>query len=136
MPMQDSSIVHRLCPWHAAERHLIRLNAGERTTADRSSPLVPDRQGGVLTKAALVNLLRDVLQHVGIRVYIEADDGRHIPRFGGHSLRVSGAMMLAAARVPVHLIQLMGRWSSSAVERYTHWWHYLPCLPEFLDKKI
>ena len=33
-------------------------------------------------------------------------------------MRVSGALMLASAGTPIHLIQLLGRWSSSAVERY------------------
>ena len=112
-------VVHRLCPWHASERHFVRLNSGPRQGSRASSPLVPDRHGGVMTKVAFVTALRDLLQHVGIQVSVEADDGRKVARFGGHSLRVSGAMMLASAQVPLHLIQLMGRWSSSAVERYT-----------------
>ena len=112
-------VVHRLCPWHATERHLVSLNSGSRRGVRPSHPLVPDRHGCVLTKVAFVSILREVLHHVGIQVHLEAEDGKKFPRFGGHSLRVSGAMMLASAQVPLHLIQLMGRWSSSAVERYT-----------------
>ena len=111
--------VHRLCPWHASERHLVRLNSGPSRGHRSSTPLVPDQHGGVMTKVAFVTALRGLLQHVGIQVHIETDEGKKVPRFGGHSLRVSGAMMLASAQVPIHLIQLMGRWSSSAVERYT-----------------
>ena len=112
-------VVHRLCPWHASERHLVRLNSGPSRGSRTTSPLLPDRHGGVMTKVAFVTALRDLLQHVGIQVHVETDEGKKIPRFGGHSLRVSGAMMLASAQVPLHLIQLLGRWSSSAVERYT-----------------
>ena len=112
------TIVHRLCPWHAAERHLIRLNSIQCGASRSNAPLVPDKHGGVLTKLAMVTALRQLLKHVGIQVDIQTDEGKIMPRFGGHSVRVSGAMMLAAAKVPLHLIQLMGRWSSSAVERY------------------
>ena len=112
-------VVHRLCPWHASERHLVRLNSSPSRGSRTTSPLLPDRHGGVMTKVAFVAALRDLLQHVGIQVHVETDEGKKIPRFGGHSLRVSGAMMLASAQVPLHLIQLLGRWSSSAVERYT-----------------
>ena len=39
--------------------------------------------------------------------------------FGGHAARVAGATFLALRGVPVAIIQLIGRWSSTAVERYT-----------------
>lgn len=112
------TLVHRLCPWHAAERHLIRVNCITQGPSRSNFPLIPDRHGGVVTKLAMVTALRNLLQQVGIQVHITTDEDKQIPRFGGHSVRVSGAMMLASAKVPVHLIQLMGRWSSAAVERY------------------
>lgn len=111
-------LVHRLCPWHAAERHLIRVNCITQGPSRSNFPLIPDRHGGVVTKLAMVTALRNLLKQVGIQVHITTDEDKQIPRFGGHSVRVSGAMMLASAKVPVHLIQLMGRWSSAAVERY------------------
>ena len=39
-------------------------------------------------------------------------------RFAEHAMRVSGAQMLARAGVSLHLIKLLGRWGSDAVERY------------------
>ena len=39
--------------------------------------------------------------------------------FGGHACRVAGATFLAAAGIPMAVIQLLGRWSSRAIERYT-----------------
>ena len=38
---------------------------------------------------------------------------------GQHILRVAGAQMLARARLPLSTIQLIGRWGSEAVKRYT-----------------
>ena len=101
------TIVHRLCPWHTAERHLIRLTSMSGIRPGSPSPLMPDRNGNVVTKAM-----------AGISVYHEGEEHHKLPRFGGHAMRVSGAMVLANAQVPVYLIQLLGRWSSSAVERY------------------
>ena len=112
------TLVHRLCPWHTAERHLIRVNSLQRGQDAASCPLMPDSYGKVVTKAAFIEALRDLLTLAGVSVYTESDEGNRVPRFGGHALRVSGAMMLANAQVPVYLIQLLGRWSSSAVERY------------------
>ena len=39
-------------------------------------------------------------------------------RFGGHSLRVTGARLMAGMGISVVLIQLMARWSSDVVLRY------------------
>ena len=113
-----STVVHRLCPWHAAERHLIRLNAMQ-VSSSSAFPLVPDQRGNVVTKVAFIEELRALLEMVGTSVWVvDTEEGRRLPGFGGHALRVSGAMMLANAQVPIYLIQLLGRCSSSAVERY------------------
>ena len=45
-------------------------------------------------------------------------DAHGVRRFGGHSLRVTGARTLAALGVSLALIQLMARWSSDVVLRY------------------
>lgn len=39
------TLVHSLCPWHAAERHLIRLSMLDRTRSSSTSPLMPDPLG-------------------------------------------------------------------------------------------
>ena len=41
-----------------------------------------------------------------------------VRRFGGHSLRVTGARLMAGMGISIVLIQLMARWSSEAVLRY------------------
>ena len=48
-------------------------------------------------------------------------NGRLRQLFGGHAARVAGASFLAAHGVPTPVIQLLSRWTSRAVERYTRW---------------
>lgn len=112
------AVAQRLCPWHSAERHLIRLNGHPCSRSGASLPLVPDGEGRVLSKAKFVDYLRTMLQAAGVPIVYYDSDHREVHRFGGHCLRVSGAMMLAAAGTPISHIQLLGRWSSAAVERY------------------
>ena len=112
------SRLHRMCPWHCAERHLIRLAGHPAFQSGSSFPFLPDHEGRVISKAKFIDLVRRVLHSAGIPLVYHDESGHEFPRFGGHCLRVSGAMMLAAAGTPVSLIQLLGRWSSTAVERY------------------
>ena len=112
------SRLHRMCPWHCAERHLIRLAGHPAFRSGCSFPFFPDHEGRVISKAKFIDLVRRVLHSAGIPLVYHDESGHEFPRFGGHCLRVSGAMMLAAAGTPVSLIQLLGRWSSTAVERY------------------
>ena len=109
---------HPLCPWHAAERHLIRVSSHPHRRTDGYLPLFPQADGSTATKYMLVKSIRQTLEACGVETTITDDSGRLVERFSGHCLRVSGAQFLAAAGVQVALIQLLGRWSSSAVERY------------------
>ena len=79
-----SAIVHRLCPWHAAERHLIRLNAMQ-VHSSSVFPLMPDVQGHVVTKAAFIEAFRALLEMVGIiSVWMDTEEGRpSTPSFRG-----------------------------------------------------
>ena len=46
---------------------------------------------------------------------------RHVTgNVGGHSLRARGATALAEARIPSHMIQAIGRWSSDTFQLYIH----------------
>ena len=112
------SYMNKVCPWHCAERHLIRLAGHDRMINDTDTPLLPDSQGRTRSKHLFVQALRLVLQQAGIETQRPDAEGKMIDRFSGHSMRVSGALMLASAGTPIYLIQLLGRWSSSAVERY------------------
>ena len=109
---------HPLCPWHSAERHLIRLAAHPHRRADGYLPLFPLQNGDAASKHLLVKAFRHTLEAAGLETTLQDDSGRLLEKYGGHCLRVSGAQFLAAAGVQVALIQLLGRWSSSAVERY------------------
>lgn len=109
---------HPLCPWHAAERHLIRVASHPHRRSDGYLPLFPLANGHSVTKHLLVKAFRNTLMACGVETTVQDDAGRLVEKFGGHCLRVSGAQFLAAAGIQVALIQLLGRWSSSAVERY------------------
>ena len=70
------------------------------------------------SKQTMVQALETVLQAAGVELTRLDERGQPKRRFGGHCLRVSGAQFLASAGTPTPLIQLLGRWSSMAVERY------------------
>ena len=110
--------IHVLCPWHAAERHLIRVLAASNAGTGKYMPLFPTSGGQNLSKYHLIQTIRNVLGRCGIPT--TRSDGEAPPKqlFGGHCLRVSGAQYLASAGVPVAIIQMLGRWSSNAIERY------------------
>ena len=55
-----------------------------------------------------------ILQKAGAAVGLPAD------RFMSHSLRIGGASALYQVTADVELVKRMGRWSSSAVQRYLH----------------
>ncbi len=111
--------LHPLCPWHAGERHLIRLQARLDEGNRQHSYLFPQPDGSAATKPQVVAAIRMVLQSAGIQLQRPDGTGNMKDRFHGHCLRVSGAQMLAAAGVQVQLIQLLGRWTSISVQRYT-----------------
>jgi hypothetical protein len=45
-------------------------------------------------------------------------DSNGVRRFGGHTLRITGARTMAALGIEIYLIQLMARWASDVVYRY------------------
>ena len=108
-----------LCPWHSAERHLVRLSQHPAKRAGAYFPLFPGDDGEVVSKYKTNVHLRAALSTAGITTTMQDANGFSHELYGGHSLRVSGAQFLSAAGIELSLIQLLGRWSSSAVERYT-----------------
>ena len=82
-------------------------------------PLFPTFDGQTMSKYQVIQAIRNVLEQCGLS--LTRTDGTAPPKqlYGGHSLRVSGAQYLAAAGVPVAIIQMLGRWSSNAnIDRY------------------
>ena len=122
---------HHLCPWHSAFRHLKRVRLHGRYVEGPSFPLVPDADGLTPSKYKMVQHIRTVLQTAGIAVTRPDDQGVQLNRFNGHALRVSGAQMMGSGGIPIQLIQLLGRWSSQAVQRYVQTSHLsvVPGLP-------
>lgn len=110
---------HNMCAWHAAERHLMRLEAFPGRAQMNSFPLFPDPDGHIAAKQQFISSFRMVIAATGTPVVREGPLGVPIQRFHGHCLRVTGAQMLSAAGVELSLIQLLGRWTSSSVLRYT-----------------
>ena len=83
----------RPCPFHAIVNQLEILRSSH--GGEGSSPLFPTISGGFVDKRHVVTSI-----------------------FGGHSLRVTGARLMAGMGISIVLIQLMARWSSEAVLRY------------------
>ena len=111
------SAVSPLCPYHSAVRHIERLKAAGVWFRDR--PLFPDSSGATWEKSSAILLFRRVLMAAGIQTTAVDHTGAPVQLFGGHLARVAGASWLASKGVPTPVIQLLGRWSSAAVERYT-----------------
>ncbi|CAE7887288.1 unnamed protein product [Symbiodinium necroappetens] len=108
--------VSPLCPYHAAVRHTDRLKAAGLWFRDR--PLFPDSSGATWEKSSAILLFRRVLVAAGIQTTSVDHTGAPVQLFGGHLARVAGASWLASKGVPAPVIQLLGPWSSAAVERY------------------
>ena len=100
----------------AAVRHIERLKAAGVWFRDR--PLFPDSTGATWEKSSAILLFRRVLMAAGIQTTAVDHTGAPVQLFGGHLARVAGASWLASKGVPTPVIQLLGRWSSAAVERY------------------
>ena len=102
----------RPCPFHAIVNQLEILRSSHR--GEGSSPLFPTISGGFVDKRHVVTSIEFVARLIG-----EALTGfGGVRRFGGHSLRVTGARLMAGMGISIVLIQLMARWSSEAVLRY------------------
>ena len=82
-----------------------RLSQG----AHSFSPLFVDSDLTVLTRNRFIGYVHHLLSRLGTDV----------SRYNGHSFRI-GAATSAAAGVEDHLIQLLGRWSSTCYTRYIH----------------
>ena len=107
----------RLCPYHAAERHLHRLQL-LRDTGVRVDFLFPASDGKPLSKHTIIQAFERVIASAGVPLTRRDESGREIARFHGHTMRVSGTQFLASMGLSVPMIQLQGRWSSRAIDRY------------------
>ena len=104
------------CPVHAVLAQLTLLTElfGAVQVSNGSLPLFPSLAGGFVEKRHVVASLEHIATTLG-EPLVDAQGSR---RYGGHSLRVTGARTLAALGLSLPLIQLMARWSSDVVLRY------------------
>jgi len=112
-----ASIPEAICPYHCADTQLqyLRFRHGDaQGKLPPLLPLFPDAHGQPITKQAAIDTIEALARALN-RPLVDSLGRR---AFGGHSLRVSGAQYLAAVGVPVHLIQLLGRWASDTVLQY------------------
>eukprot|EP00435_Cladocopium_sp_Y103_P032525 s1402_g8.t1 len=114
-----SSRVHGMCVWHSAERHLVRLELHPCRSGSQSFPLFPDQEGRTASKQMFIEAFRKLIAQTGTATTRVGPDGQESQRFAGHVLRIAGAQMMSASGVELSLIQLLGRWTSTAVLRYT-----------------
>lgn len=94
------------CPVKAMKAFL-RVTSHHRT----SRPLFTLSTGKYLTRQALTDAIRTLLQATGLTAEQAA-------QYSSHSLRIGAATEAASAGLPTWLIQMAGRWRSEAYKRY------------------
>ena len=109
-----TTTAQKLWPRCAAGRHLGRA----RGIARPNDPLFPAPDGAQPTRAQNIMLFNTALHAAGIPTDYTDAHGETKPLYGGHAARVAGAFFMAAQGVPMTVIQILGRSSSSAIERY------------------
>jgi hypothetical protein len=105
------------CPYHAALT--IRLDLGRRFGFDNELlppglPLFPTASGEWCSREGFIATIRCIAD----QLCLDPIDEMGRCTIGEHVWRVSGARMLALARVPIPTIALMARWGSDIIMRY------------------
>ena len=77
-------------------------------------PVFPGPDGTETSKEAAV----ETILQLATRVSQPTHDSRGGRRFGGHSMRTTGAAFLGAQGANPYFIQVLGRWKSGLVARY------------------
>jgi hypothetical protein len=106
------------CVYHVAAEHLsvahCVLGISSNDPLSQALPLFPDSGGDTTTKAAMVL----TIEHLAELVHEPLTDAQGLRRFGGHSMRVSGAQWLGQLGFSVEQVKTFGRWASDTVVRY------------------
>mgnify|MGYP002281116694 CR=1 FL=1 len=103
------------CPYHAAADQMELLCAlfGERVEAG-DLPFFPDANGSVVTKDAMESFVDELARLGGQPLTLPSG----AKRFGKHSFRSTGAVLLSRLGLEVYKIQLLARWGSDVVLHY------------------
>ena len=64
-------------------------------------------------------MLERVLTACRVGAHLVTVQGDVVPKFGGHAASVTEPSFVVANGVPLPTVQLLGRWSSMAIERYS-----------------
>ena len=109
-----------LCPYHAALRHLDRLDKAfpEQDHPRTDLPLCPNADGAHLSDKDIIDIMHCVIQLTNTALTRPGPADKPLQRFGKHVLRVSGSQLMARAGIELFIIQLIGRWGSMAIARY------------------
>ena len=119
----DRTDLAAICPYHTASHYFQLLhdfydNLSEDPEDFGPRPLFPCSRGGALSKPATIRAFRSAAASTGTEL-TQNLAGSTLQRFGEHSCRVSGAQFMSSQlSLDLYLIQLYGRWSSSAITRY------------------
>lgn len=84
------------------------LTGYRKESLSSNEPLFVDAHKQPFSRESFISYLRDIMGRLG---YKEAD-------YCGHSFRVGAATVAASSGIEDHLIQTLGRWSSSCYVRY------------------
>ena len=115
-----------ICPYHLAKYYIDKTRAqfgDEHFGPELGRPLFPSSTStsenlSFMAKSEVAKAVVKCAAMAGEPITEWSPTGLVTQRFAEHAMRVSGAQMLARAGVSLHLIKLLGRWGSDAVERY------------------
>lgn len=98
------------CPVKLMEKYLSQRRYGTvlTSTLSRDAPLFVDEGGNPFTRTKFLCYLKQVMCRLGYDEH----------KFSGHSFRIGAATSAAAANMEDHMIQTLGRWSSSCFQLY------------------
>ena len=104
------------CPFHCMTSHLAALDQHFGSDASLpDSPLCPTIDGECVTSDNIVELVDELAKRAGEALFTK--DGQR--RFGKHSFRSTGAVYLSALGIELLKIQMLARWASAVITRYT-----------------
>jgi hypothetical protein len=99
---------NNLCPIRSLYSYLRVRSQRFPETRSANTPLFLMPDGHALCRTQFVKRLRLLLSAIGVDASI----------FSAHSFRTGAASTAANVNIPVYLIKILGRWSSSAYRRY------------------
>ena len=102
------------CPYHLAREHFTWLLASGLVVPEVDGPLFPTVKGLVASKFTVVTTFEAIGTLLGQPLLSDAG----IRLFGGHSPRVTGAQVLAAAGIEINKVRILARHSGESILRY------------------